>query len=115
VTPVALKDFLSRLVVRKPTDLTDTFVKQLDKLRVQIDDYDSKILDVLGKRMKIADQIGALKQDHNVAILQTERWRKILEKMIAEGKNENLSEEFILRLFKAIHQESITHQQNKLL
>jgi chorismate mutase len=115
VTPDALKDILSRLVVRKPTDLTDTFVKQLDKLRVQIDDYDSKILDVLGKRMKIADQIGALKQDHNVAILQTERWRKILEKMIAEGKNENLSEEFILRLFKAIHQESITHQQNKLL
>jgi chorismate mutase len=115
VTPDALKDILSKLIVRKPTDLTDTFVKQLGKLRVQIDEYDSKIIDILGKRMKIADQIGGLKQDHNVAILQTERWRQILEKMIAEGKGENLSEEFILRLFKAIHQESITHQQKKLL
>lgn len=111
VTPNTLKEILSKLVVRKTTDLTDAFVKELSKLRVQIDEYDSKIIDVLGKRMKIADQIGALKQDHNVAILQTERWRQILEKMTSEGQGKNLSEEFILRLFKAIHQESITHQQ----
>lgn len=111
VTPDALKEILSRLVVRKTTDLTDSFVKELTKLRLQIDEFDSKIIDVLGKRMKIADQIGALKQEHNVAILQTERWRQILEKMTAEGQGKNLSGEFILRLFKAIHQESITHQQ----
>lgn len=111
VTPDTLKEILSKLVVRKTTDLTDAFVKELSKLRVQIDEYDSKIIDVLGKRMKIADQIGALKQEHNVAILQAERWRQILEKMTSEGQGKNLSEEFILRLFKAIHQESITHQQ----
>jgi chorismate mutase len=113
VTPAALKEILSKLIVRKPTDMNDSFVKALDKLRVQIDEYDSKIIDVLGKRMRIADQIGALKQEHNVAILQTERWRQILEKMTGEGRSENLSEEFILRLFKAIHQESITHQQTR--
>ena len=111
VTPDALKDILARLIVRRPTDLTDSFVKHISKLRLQIDEYDSKIIDVLGKRMRIADEIGELKQQHNVAILQTERWREILEKMIREGQAENLSEEFILRLFKAIHQESITHQQ----
>ncbi len=111
VTPDALKDILSKLVVRQTTDLTDTFVEQISKLRYQIDNFDSKLIDVLGKRMRIADQIGELKQKHNVAILQTERWRTILEKMTREGLNENLSEEFILRLFKAIHQESITHQQ----
>jgi chorismate mutase len=111
VTPQVLKEILSKLIVRKPTDLTDSFVAALSKLRLQIDDYDTKIIEVLGKRMKIADQIGALKQERNVAILQTERWREILEKMTSEGQSKNLSEEFILRLFKAIHQESITHQQ----
>lgn len=114
VTPNALKDILSELVVRKSTDLDDSFIKELEKLRLQIDEYDSKIIDVLGKRMRIADRIGELKQQHNVAILQTERWRQILEKMIGEGQSENLGEEFILRLFKAIHEESITHQQKKL-
>ncbi len=61
--------------------------------------------------MKIADDIGMLKNKNNVAILQTKRWNEILGKMILEGEENKLSEEFILRIFKAIHQESINHQK----
>ena len=61
--------------------------------------------------MQIADKIGALKKEKNVAILQTKRWNEILGKMILEGEENNLSEEFVLRIFKAIHQESINHQK----
>ena len=61
--------------------------------------------------MKVADKIGALKKEKNVAILQTKRWNEILGKMILEGQENNLSEEFILRIFKAVHQESINHQE----
>jgi chorismate mutase len=31
--------------------------------------------------------------------------------MILAGEEEGLSEEFILRVFKAVHQESIVHQE----
>jgi chorismate mutase len=31
--------------------------------------------------------------------------------MILDGEEKGLSEEFILKLFKAIHQESISHQE----
>ena len=31
--------------------------------------------------------------------------------MILEGEEQNLSEEFVLRIYKAIHQESINHQK----
>jgi chorismate mutase len=31
--------------------------------------------------------------------------------MILEGETKGLSEEFVLRMFKAIHQESINHQE----
>jgi chorismate mutase len=34
--------------------------------------------------------------------------------MILEGKEKGLSEDFVLKIFKAIHQESINHQ-NKIL
>jgi len=68
----------------------------------------------LGKRMKIADEIGVLKRDNNVAVLQNKRWNEILGKMILEGQERNLSEEFILRVFKAIHQESINKQEKIL-
>ena len=64
--------------------------------------------------MKIADHIGELKRANNVAILQSKRWNDILERMILEGEEHLLSEEFILRIYKAIHQESINHQKNTL-
>lgn len=47
-------------------------------------------------------------------MLQNKRWNEILGKMILEGQERNLSEEFILRVFKAIHQESI-NQQEKII
>ena len=64
--------------------------------------------------MKVADDIGEVKKEKNVAILQSTRWNEILGKMILDGKEHNLSEEFILKIFKAIHQESINHQEKIL-
>ena len=111
VTPERLKEILKALIIRNPTDDTDSFNEKLASLRTQIDEYDTRIIDVLGKRMLISDSIGALKKEKNVAILQNKRWLEILNKMNEEGGHKNLSEEFILKLFQAIHQESITHQE----
>ncbi len=52
-----------------------------------------------------------LKKDKNVAVLQSKRWNEILGNMILEGESKGLSEEFVLKMFKAIHQESINHQE----
>ena len=64
--------------------------------------------------MTVAQKIGLLKKKNNVAVLQSKRWNEILGKMILEGDEKNLSEEFILKVFKAIHQESINHQETIL-
>jgi chorismate mutase len=111
VTPQVLKQIFIDLRVRKTTDEAGDFVNKMTKLRTQIDEIDGKLLEVLGTRMKIAEQIGNLKKEKNVAILQNKRWNEILEKMIAVGNEKDLSEAFILTLFKAIHQESISHQE----
>lgn len=111
VTPDALKQILKKLVVRKVTDETPAFNNVIEELRLLIDEYDSRIIKELGRRMQIAGKIGELKKDNNVAILQSNRWKQVLEKMTAEGKQEHLSEDFIKQLFRAIHQESITHQE----
>jgi chorismate mutase len=82
----------------------------MTKLRANIDVLDASLLDLLGKRMKVADEIGLVKKEANVAVLQNKRWNEILGKMILEGEKKGLTEEFVLRMFKAIHQESIGHQ-----
>ena len=55
--------------------------------------------------------IKGIKKERNVAVLQSTRWNEILGKMILEGETRGLSEEFVLKMFKAIHQESINHQE----
>jgi chorismate mutase len=100
------------LKIRKITDHADEYKNNLNNLRTKINLVDSQLLETLGKRMNIAEEIGVLKKENNVAVLQSKRWNEILEKMIAEGKKKDLSEQFILRVYKAIHQESINHQQS---
>ncbi|MEZ4852890.1 chorismate mutase [Flavobacterium sp.] len=111
ITPNTLFTILKELKCRKITDNTDDYLQKLNTLRVQIDAIDEKLLENLGKRMQIANKIGLLKKEKNVAILQNNRWKEIQKKMIFSGKEKGLSEAFILQLFKAIHQESITHQE----
>ena len=111
VTPKTLKQIFLDLRIRKETEISEIYNKKLENLRLQIDETDSKIIDILSKRMKISDEIGRLKKSHNVAVLQNVRWKNMLDRVIEEGKNKGLTEEFILALFKAIHQESIVHQE----
>ena len=111
ITPTVLKQMFLDLKVRKVTDNASEYKQRMDTLRLQIDGYDEKLLEIIGNRMQIVDQIGLLKKEKNVAILQNQRWNEILLKMTAEGKEMGLSSDFIMQLFKAIHQESINHQE----
>nr|WP_298930382.1 bifunctional 3-deoxy-7-phosphoheptulonate synthase/chorismate mutase type II [uncultured Allomuricauda sp.] len=111
VTPKRLVQIMDDLRIRKETDEEAEYNSKLSNLRAQIDVIDNQIIDILGKRMKVSGGIGTLKKQKNVAVLQTNRWNAILGKMILEGESQGLSEEFVLRMFKAIHQESINHQE----
>ena len=111
VTPTSLKQIMEDLKIRKETETDSSYRNSLENLRSQINVVDDQLIDLLGKRMKVADQIGALKKEQNVAVLQSRRWNEILGNMVLEGEQKGLSEEFVLRMFKAIHQESINNQE----
>jgi chorismate mutase len=111
VTPTTLKQIFTNLKVRKVSDNESEYNQKMTKLRLQIDEFDEKLLEILSNRMKVANKIGLLKKEKNVAILQNQRWNEILGKMILDGEEKGLSNEFIMHLFKAIHQESIMHQE----
>ncbi len=111
ITPKVLDQITIDLKIRKEESNALEYKNKLENLRTQIDVVDHKISEILGKRMRIADEIGVLKKNNNVAILQSKRWNEILGKMILQGEENNLSEEFVLKIYKAIHQESINHQK----
>ena len=111
ITPTVLVKMMNDLKIRTLTSEEADYKNQLNTLRTQIDVIDHGLLETLGKRMKVAVSIGELKKKKNVAVLQTKRWNEILGNMILEGEKKGLSEEFVLRMFKAIHQESINNQE----
>jgi chorismate mutase len=71
-------------------------------------------MQILGRRMKIAEQIGQYKKANNITILQTNRWNEIIEKAMVKADKLGLSREFITRYFDAVHMESINHQKKIL-
>jgi chorismate mutase len=62
--------------------------------------------------MSVAEQIGVYKKQNNITILQSSRWDEIVRTRLEEGRAKNLTNEFVMKLFEIIHQESIEHQSH---
>lgn len=110
ITPKALKELLDKLVLRKPNIENTLIMNSLEDLRQEIDKYDDKLLDILASRMMVAEKIGLYKKEHNLTILQSGRWDELLQERTRKAMKKGLSEEFIIKVLRAIHQESINRQ-----
>jgi chorismate mutase len=109
ITPDTLKCTLDKLIMRH-SDVDKVHAATLEELRLQIDKYDDEILNIFEQRMNIAEQIGRFKKENSITILQAGRWDAILNKRTKMGLSKGLSEDFVMKIFTAIHQESINHQ-----
>ena len=110
LTPVELGLLLKKLELRKVNSENKIFTNILEELRTKIDSIDDELIDVLEKRMQVVDTIGRYKKQNKITILQTQRWEEIINKRVEQGLNKGLDEEFMQKILKAIHQESINHQ-----
>lgn len=114
VTPETLAQMLRGITWRKEDVNSEEYHAALEKLRQQINQLDDELMQILGRRMKVAEQIGDYKRQNNITILQTSRWNEIIERAFAKGEQLGLSREFITRYFDAVHMESISHQKKIL-
>ncbi len=110
VTPTELESLLDALVLRTPEIQSEELSHTLASLRNEINEIDDELLHLLSSRMKVAENIGVYKRNNGITILQNERWNEIIEKANAVGSKIGLSEQFLERLLRAVHQESINHQ-----
>ena len=113
--PSDLENMLFRqLVVRENDSDNLEYKENIDLLRSQIDVIDENLLNLLGARMKISQQIGKYKKRNNIAILQTSRWDEVLSKVVEQGRGQGLPEQFVKDIFNAIHEVSV-HIQDDIL
>ena len=114
LTPEALAALLDAIKWRAGESDSQSYQTMLMSLREQIDSLDSEILQLLAERMSVAENIGRIKRDNDVRILQALRWESIAERTLARSASLGLSIEFLQTLLDAIHVESINHQ-NKVM
>ncbi|NLI72689.1 MAG: bifunctional 3-deoxy-7-phosphoheptulonate synthase/chorismate mutase type II [Bacteroidales bacterium] len=106
ITPEALELILDNIVIRETTQSTES----LTALRRQIDGLDNDLLALLAKRMRVSQEIGTYKKEHNMPILQAQRYDKILKNRVAQAEKMGMSGEFMKTVLMAIHEESVRQQ-----
>ena len=106
ITPEVLQLILDTLVIRETNQTTEN----LTVLRRQIDILDNDLLELLAKRMRVSKEIGTYKKEHNMPILQAQRYDEILKNRIGQAEKMGMDGEFMKTVLMAIHEESIRQQ-----
>jgi chorismate mutase len=106
ITPEELGIILRSLVIRNNKNVSEG----INQLREQIDLLDDRLLEVLAERMKLCREIGHMKKESNMTVVQPQRYNEMLNKRSTQGVLGGMDEEFIRRIFKAIHEESVRQQ-----
>lgn len=97
---------MDTLVIRDQTSTTES----LQQLRKQIDELDNELLEVLGKRMRVACEIGQYKKEHRMPVLQAGRYDDLMSNRVKSAEEMGMSPEFMRKILSAIHEESVRRQ-----
>lgn len=108
ITPECLKNILDKLIIRKK--IVDNDEIKLQNLRKKIDEIDNELLSLVAKRMKVSEEIGNFKKEHQVIVLQMDRWKEVIEDRINKGVSLGLNDESVKEIFEIIHRDSIERQ-----
>ena len=74
----------------------------LDNLRKKIDEVDARIVELVGERIRIAEEIGKSKKEENKLVEDREREYKVLENVKSIARSENVNQGDIENIYKQI-------------
>jgi len=114
ITPEKLRELLALLIARNPSFTEEVIVNRMSGIRNKIDELDRLLMKTLGDRMELAKEIGELKKEYNVSILQLDRWKEVIENCMQKAEQAGLYKEFVRNIFIQIHDESIRIQSTIL-
>jgi chorismate mutase len=84
-----------------------TMTNPLDDLRIEIDNLDARLLQLLAARQHVVQAIGDYKKARGLPPLDEERWQQVLQASMAKAERLGLCPEFIRDLYHLIHDYSL--------
>ena len=82
----------------------------LAALRLKMDETDARIISDLAERMSISREIGLLKKEGKMPVIQAERWEKVLDGALQKAHNEGLDESLVEKIYMLLHEYSVALQ-----
>jgi len=110
VTPIELNSIMNNLVLRDTKLRDEEFKGQLLNFRNQIDNFDTKIIELLNNRKQVVEHIANFKNENRLTIFQIERWFEILNTRKENANLLGVDEQMVEEIFALIHKYSILTQ-----
>jgi chorismate mutase len=110
VTPKELNSIMNNLVLRDTKLRDEEFKGRLLNFRNQIDNFDTKIIELLNNRKQVVEHIANFKNENKLTIFQIDRWFEILNTRKENANLLGVDEQMIEEIFALIHKYSILTQ-----
>ncbi|MDB4126720.1 chorismate mutase [Flavobacteriales bacterium] len=110
VTPKELNSIMNNLVLRDTKLRDEEFKDRLLNFRNQIDNFDTKIIELLDNRKQVVEHIANFKNENKLTIFQIDRWFEILNTRKENANLLGVDEQMIEEIFALIHKYSILTQ-----
>ena len=110
VTTKELNSIMNNLVLRNTKLRDEEFKGRLLNFRNQIDDFDTKIIELLNNRKQVVEHIANFKNENKLTIFQIDRWFEILNTRKENANLLGVDEQMIEEIFALIHKYSILTQ-----
>jgi len=111
LTPAQFLSMVDSLELSREKSDSPAFLNRLSGLRESVDELDGRLLELLGQRMGIVQEMGRIKAAQSVSTLQPHRWQEIVDDRVKKGVGFELSEGFVLQIMQSIHEEAIRRQE----
>lgn len=111
LTPNEFASMLQQLRVPQPEALAERIEPDIRNLREEIDTIDSRLLQLLAKRLQLVRHIGLLKAQHGLSPYSRLRWMALLKMRLSEARLLGLNSKFIHQLSTVVHVESLRIQE----
>lgn len=113
LTPAEFIGMIARLKRPVAAGGRPEYEKSMSALRERVDQLDSHLLELLGRRMEIVREMGRLKEAENISTLQPGRWQAILDDRIRKGAALGFPADFVEHVMQLIHEEAIRQQEDR--
>ena len=78
----------------------------LKKYRQEIDEIDEKLMDLLGRRFEIVNEVGNVKAQHSIEVVQSKRADEVVERAMRMAEERGVNPFFIRSFYESMIDEA---------